>query len=105
VNPRPRGACRSGRHDWIPENLIVDSQGYRHCRVCADERADERERLLVKPPRKYPRKPYTPSQPVVSAQVGPELHATVRKTAQQRGVTISQIVREGLSLLLENKSS
>lgn len=34
----PSGLCRSGRHDWTPENILVEKSGARRCRPCRDER-------------------------------------------------------------------
>lgn len=35
------GVCRSGRHEWTPENIIIESNGTRRCRPCRDEREKE----------------------------------------------------------------
>lgn len=32
------GWCRSGRHEWVPENIITEPSGARRCRPCRDER-------------------------------------------------------------------
>ena len=39
--------CRSGRHDWVPENLVVVSGGTT-CRPCRDEKHHEYLRKQVR---------------------------------------------------------
>lgn len=35
--------CRSGRHEWVPENIFTERSGKMTCRTCKDE---SRERWL-----------------------------------------------------------
>lgn len=37
------GVCRSGRHTWVPENIIIDGKS-RRCRPCRQEKESERSR-------------------------------------------------------------
>ena len=34
-----KSKCKSGRHDWVPENLVANRT---ECRLCANEKARER---------------------------------------------------------------
>lgn len=38
---RPEGKCLSGKHLWIPENLVQNSRGRDYCRLCNNERTNE----------------------------------------------------------------
>ncbi|HEX7349601.1 HNH endonuclease signature motif containing protein [Brachybacterium sp.] len=35
------GVCRAGKHQWVPQNIIVETSGARRCRPCRDDRERE----------------------------------------------------------------
>jgi hypothetical protein len=53
-----------------------------------------------KPPLKYPKRPYTLGQSVVSAGVPPDLQADVRRFATDNHMSVSDVVRLGLDRVL-----
>jgi hypothetical protein len=38
------GWCRSGRHEWLPANIMLESGRVKRCRPCRDERERRRVR-------------------------------------------------------------
>jgi Arc/MetJ-type ribon-helix-helix transcriptional regulator len=85
------GKCRSGRHAWVEKNMFVNGDGNVGCRLCRNERARQYGRA---------RRRSKQGQLVFSAHAPPELHEQVQALARERGVTVSEVVREGLKLLL-----
>ena len=71
--------------------MFVDHNGNVGCRRCRNERARAYGRA---------RRRSNQGQLVLSAHAPPELHAQVQTFAHERGVTVSEIVREGLMLVL-----
>jgi hypothetical protein len=85
------GKCRSGRHAWVEKNMFVNGDGNVGCRLCRNERARQYARA---------RRNSKQGQLVISAHAPPPLHERVYALAHERGVTVSEVVREGLKLVL-----
>lgn len=76
-----RTHCKSGKHEWIPENLWIDARGHKKCKRCQQERDTGRKRNSS-----MPRKSRAKTRVVPRPKPKPALQSVPTPVTPQRPV-------------------